>query len=310
MVGRCFGHTLVIANPAARSGRGAQEIAFIERALTKYRSATTRFRLCMTTKPGDAIRMARSASAYDTVLVFGGDGVIHDVVNGLMHIGLAQCPCLGIIPYGSGNDYARTLGMALNMPDRSLGQLFQGVARRVDLGLVNGTYFDETLSFGLDAQIALATTTHRTHHGIHGALMFASDGLKAICQRRKFWPYHACVDGKDVTGASLLYAVQVGPTYGGGFRICPQADFTDGLFDVCYTEGHPSTPTALSVFVRARFAAHTTSPYLRFMRAHKLTLDFEGEPPCQVDGEPLSGSHFEITCAHRALEVVVPTWSS
>lgn len=303
-----LGHTLVIANPVAQSGAGAEGADFVRGALERYDSATDGFTVRLTTGPGNATQLARAANGYDSVLALGGDGVIHEVVNGLMKIDVGRRPRLGIIPLGSGNDYARTLGMAADSPAQSLGQIFGGVARRVDLGLVNGTYFDETLSFGVDAAIALDTMERRQRGGAHGTRLFMASGFDVIRHELRSWPFVARFDDEEVRGRSLVFAVQVGPTYGGGFPICPNADPRDGRLDVCHSAGDPSRATALLTFVKARFGAHTHSRYLRFRAARKLVVDFEGEPPCQADGERVVGSHFEVECVHRALEVIWPTW--
>lgn len=303
-----LGRTLVIANPVAQSGAGAEGADFVRSALERYDSTTDGFSLKLTTGPGNATQLARAAFSCDTVLALGGDGVIHEVVNGLMKIDVGHRPRMGIIPLGSGNDYARTLGMARNSPAQSLGQLFGGVARRLDLGLVNGTYFDETLSFGIDAAIALDTVERRRRSGSHGTRLFMGSGLDVIRHELSAWPFVARFDDEEVRGSSLVFAIQVGPTYGGGFPICPDADPLDGVLDICHSEGEPSCATALATFVRARFGAHTHSRYLRFRTARRIVVDFEGEPPCQADGERMVGSHFEVSCVRRALEVILPTW--
>lgn len=301
-----LGRTLVIANPASQSGRGEQGARFVSRVLGNVGSATDGFEIRRTTGPGNATQIARASTGFDTVLALGGDGVIHEVVNGLMQIGDALRPRLGVIPLGSGNDYARTLGMAANAPERSLGQVLQGTFRRLDVGCVNGTYFVQSLSFGLDAAIALDTMERRRRHGAHGTRLFAGSGINLIRRGLVAYPFRATFDGRVVEGAPAFFAVQVGPTYGGGFRICPDADETDGLLDTCRSEGLPGVPYALALLASARLGAHTRSPYLRFARISRATIDFEREPPAQVDGERLTGTHFEVRCLHRALEAIVP----
>lgn len=301
-----LGHTLVIANPASQSGAGAEGAEFVRRTLAAYESATDGFDVRLTTGPKAATDMAAAATSFDTVLALGGDGVIHEVVNGLMKMDSSVRPRLGIIPLGSGNDYARTLGMVSNAPDKSLAQILQGVPRRIDLGLVNGTYFDETLSFGVDAAIAIDTMERRLATGAHGTRLFAASGVDVIRREMRRWPFRATIDGEPLEGNSIIFAVQVGPTYGGGFRICPDAVADDGLLNICYSEGSPSTIEALGILARARVALHTGSRYLNFRTASSIVIDFEGEPPCQTDGERCEGSHFEISCAHRAIEVIHP----
>lgn len=307
MSGSQLGRTLVIANPASQSGAGAEGAQFVERTLKHFDSATDGFQLRLTNGPEHAISMARAATHFDTVIALGGDGVIHEVVNGLMKIGPNLRPRLGVIPLGSGNDYARSLGMALNEPEKSLAQILQGVTHKVDLGLVNGIYFDETLSFGVDAAIALDTMERRQKSGSHGTRLFAASGIDIIRHQLRRYPYHALADGDRLEGESVIFAVQVGPTYGGGFKICPKADLSDGKLDVCSTIGNPSMVEALALLGRARFGLHTHSHYMRFRHVKHMSLDFQEELPCQADGERVVGSHFEISCVHRALEVIFPT---
>ena len=98
--------------------------------------------------------------------------------------------------------------------------------------------------------------------------------------------------------------MQVGPTYGGGFRICPDADPGDGLLDVCYNVRKPLLPHLLALFGLARSGRHARSSVVSLRRIRHAVLDFAEEPPCQVDGERLQGTHFEIDVIPRALRVV------
>lgn len=259
--------------------------------------------------------MARDAAAYDTVIVLGGDGVIHEAINGLMTIDAAHRPLVGIIPMGSGNDFARTQGLTLNNPNRSLAELFAGKGCSFDVGHVTsdacpeGEYFAETLSFGLDAAIALDTTTRRAEGTKQqGAGLFATSSIKLFSRAQAG---HPCIvrfdDEEPISLSSLIFAVQNGPTYGGGFRICPKADPTDGLLDVCYNVRHPWVPVLLVLLGMARFGLHTGSRAVKLRTARHIDIEFtEGEPPCQVDGEELRGSHFSVEVEHNALRVIVP----
>ncbi len=247
-----LGRTLVICNPAAQSGKGAQGGAFVKRTLDAYSSAVSGYSYYETTSPGDGLRKAKAAKNYDTVIAVGGDGLIHEIVNGLMAIPAEKRPCLGLVPMGSGNDYARTMHLALNDPMASLGQT------------INGT---------------------------HG------------------YKYKATVDGSSFSGEEIAFACQVGPTYGGGYHICPKASPVDGLLDLCYNTKIPSKPAILALFTGARMGLHAKSSAIAFKQFKKLKVTFEKQPPCQVDGEPLEGSTFEITSVPAVLEVLVPNSS-
>ena len=113
MPGSPLGRTLVIANPTAHSGRGEDGARFAQEFLQSYASATRGFEVVRTQGPADATRIARGARGFDTILALGGDGVIHEVVCGLMALPREARPHLGVFPLGSGNDYARYCGRAL-----------------------------------------------------------------------------------------------------------------------------------------------------------------------------------------------------
>lgn len=307
---RSLGSTIVIANPTAHSGKGENAALFATRFFSSFHSATTSCSVKLTENPGDAQRMASDAFGYQTVIALGGDGVIHEVINGLMHIPEDERPRLGIIPMGSGNDFARTLGMTKNDAERSIAELLSGEERTIDLGKVNGTYFMQTLSFGLDAAIAIDTTDRRANNTAQsGALLFVTSGLKILVTNLKGWQYHADVDDEVIEGIDLAFAVQNGPTYGGGFRICPKAVPNDGYLDLCLSITKPSLPHSLALFGLIRFGKHTKSKVLTLRRIRHVEVTFEGEeqPPCQVDGERLTASSYHISVVPHALRVLVPS---
>lgn len=301
-----LGRTLLIANPAAHSGKGAAGADFARHFLGSYATATRGYEVRLTKGPGDAVGIAAGAVGFDTVLALGGDGVIHEVVNGLMRLPESARPQLGVIPLGSGNDYARTLGMVRNNVEGAFAQLVRGTVRELEVGRVNGVHFMQTLSFGLDAAIALDTTERRAANtSQEGEALFITSGLKILSRAKGGFPCTASFDDeRPVDLKTLIFAVQVGPTYGGGFRICPDADPGDGLLDVCYNVKKPLLPHLLALFGLARSGRHARSSVVSLRRIRHAALDFAEEPPCQVDGERLQGTHFEIDVIPRALRVV------
>ena len=274
-----LGRTLLIANPAAHSGKGAAGADFARHFLGSYATATSGYEVRLTTGPGDAVGIAAGAVGFDTVLALGGDGVIHEVVNGLMRLPGSARPQLGVIPLGSGNDYARTLGMARNDVEGAFAQLVRGTVRELEVGRVNASQ--------------------------EGEALFVTSGLKILSRAKGGFPCTARFDGEGpVELKTLIFAVQVGPTYGGGFRICPDADPGDGLLDVCYNVKKPPLPHLLALFGLARGGRHARSSVVSLRHIRHAVLDFAEEPPCQVDGERMRGAHFEIDVIPSALRVV------
>ena len=300
-----LGKTLLVANPVSQNGNGAVAAHRAGEAL-RSRLGEDRFDLVMTEAPAHGKRIAEESAGYDTVVALGGDGLIHEVVNGLMSIGEAERPALGVLPMGSGNDYARTLGLSFDL-ERSLKQLESARPRLFDLGLCNGEYFAETLSFGLDAAIALDTVERRKRTGKTGTPLFLASGIDMLLHHIKEYRFAASLDGGEPFESSmLLFAVQVGPTYGGGFRICPEAKTDDALLDLCIAHPPLGIPKAVFIFLLAKDAHHTGFKQLEFKRASMLRIEFDEQPPAQIDGEPIPSLTYDVSVAAHALRVLVP----
>ena len=303
-----LGSTLIIANPAAHSGRGEAAAIHAMRFFSSFKSNAKACSILLTEHSGDAVQMAADAASYTTVIALGGDGVIHEVVNGLMRIPMEDRPKLGIIPMGTGNDFARTLGMKKNNPEQALQEIMEGTVRTIDLGRVNDAYFMQTLSFGLDAAIALDTVSRRQSNAMRkGSSLYLTSGIRLFVSGLKGWHYTAEIDGMKVEGVDVAFAVQNGKTYGGGFKICPDAVPNDGKLDLCFTIEKPSRLRSLVLFGLARFGAHTRSTKVNMRRFTHLEVEFVGEeqPPCQIDGEELVAARYVVDVVPSTLEVIV-----
>lgn len=316
----------LIANPAAQNGRGSW--AAVEAAsLLRARVGEEGFQLLLTERPRHAVQLAAGlAPAVGTVIALGGDGLINEVACGLMERPPEARPALAVIPAGSGNDYAETLGMAYSMP-KAVDQILQFRTCPADVGRVNGRYFVETLSFGLDAAIALDTVQRRVRTGRTGTPLYLEAAVDQLFHHLDLYDFKARAEGpcaslparaplqgggsqdacavRAIAGEAYLFAVQLGPTYGGHFRICPRASLDDGLLDLCWATPRLGSWRALALLLAAKGGRHVGNSHVHFERASRLTLDFASEPPGQIDGEKIEGAHFEIECIPRALTVVL-----
>ena len=304
------GRIALIANPAAQNGRGAW--AAVEAAsLLRARVGDEGFQLLLTERPRHATALAASLDpSVGTVVALGGDGLISEVAAGLMERPVDERPALGVIPVGSGNDYAASLGVPASI-GRAIDCVLVGRTAVVDVGRVNGRYFVETLSFGLDAAIALDTVERRVRTGRTGTRLYLESAVDQLFRHLSIYDFTARLTGGDaaaartVSAAAYLLAVQIGPTYGGHFRICPGAELDDGLLDLCYATPHLGPWKALAVLLAAKGGRHTGNRHIHLDRASRLVLDFAEEPPGQIDGEKIEGTHFEIDCIPRSLTVIV-----
>ena len=314
-----FGRTLIIANPAAQSG-AAHEVAERLQRFLDMTARASQFDLVLTERMGHAKELAAQATGYRTVIALGGDGVIHEVVNGLMTQDEAVRPALAVLPVGSGNDFAQTLGID-DFSGKDFGALLTCELQRQDIGRIRSwnpasgsgeatvEYYDQTLSVGIDAAIGLGTTELRKKTGLAGAPLYTLSGLEQFGLRYRNYPMTVSFDGAPAERVrAIIMAIQLGPTYGSGYRICPDADPCDGILDVCYACGPVPRAVALPMFLSAKDGHHTKLPPVRMRRCRHAELTFE-EPdyPIQADGEPVVASRIEVDVLGGALHVWRPT---
>lgn len=300
-----LGRTLVIANPAAQLGRGYDAALRAERLLREREGACTALDVVFTDAAGDARGFAAGSAGYDTIVCVGGDGTIHEVGNGLMGLASDERPRLGVVPMGSGNDYARTLGMSFAV-DEAVAQLCAGRAVSADVGTCNGVCFMETISFGLDAGIALDTQDRRLRTGTTGLRLYAASCADQLLHHKRDYGFTLCVDGgAPERGMLILMAVQIGPSYGSGFKVCPEARLDDGLLDVCIAHAPIGTLRGAFIFLRAKNGHHERFKGIDIRTAHSLELSFDQTTPVQIDGERYQADAYSLGILAGALDVIV-----
>lgn len=288
-----------IVNPVAgrgRAGRAWPEIA------GRLNALGLDYEVYFTKGPRDAERAARAAAeaGCDVVVAGGGDGTVTEVVNGLVGTQAA----LGVLPLGSGNDFARTLGLPKN-PAAAADLLLQGRRERVDLGRIRDRFFVNIASAGLDAEIVRTMNEDLRH--LRGSVAYFWATMTTIL---RFNPteFLLDLDGRQVQMKALLVAVANGRFYGGGMKIAPEADVSDGLFDVCIL-GELSRPDFLKSFPTVYAGKHLTHPKITLLRAQRVRVDCLGTEPKlsgQADGEMIGQVPFEFAVEPQALEVYVP----
>jgi YegS/Rv2252/BmrU family lipid kinase len=297
------GRTLVIANPAAKHGETAKLIPVVEQLLRHLPHDTV-----LTESMGHATTLAEGATAYDLVVAVGGDGTVHEVLNGLMKHPLERRPTLGVLPTGSGNDTRRTLAISEDLTQAAL-ELVTGERRRFDVGVCNGVYFNNSFAAGLDAKVTAKAVEYKITTKRSGLWLYLTALLHVLFRELDSFPMEVGFDGQPATTVdTLIVAVTNGPTYGGGFFITPDAIPDDGLFDVCMIDPL-SLPQALMRLPFVIMGKHTKMKVVHMSRHASLTIECETPIPAQVDGEVLLQRHYEISMLAGAIECVVPRTS-
>ncbi len=290
--------TAVLVNPAAGGGRGAKLAQPVADRLTAAGSAVD---LLVPDSLGQARELAadRVADGVDALVVVGGDGIVHLGVNAVGESGSG----LAIVPCGTGNDYARAIGLSAKDPMGALDSLCAGVSRQTDVVGVSGNDGDRlvatVVAVGFDSRVAArANAMGGRLHG-HVRYLAAIAGEMRSLTMTSLTLETERPDGSiaKATGDRLLVAVGVTPYYGGGLKMLPGADPTDGLLDV--VEIDPvKRRTVLRLFPHLYRGTHTRFAAVSAGRTRSITLtQTTGEPVEAVgDGEPLGGLPLTLTC--------------
>jgi YegS/Rv2252/BmrU family lipid kinase len=248
--------------------------------------------------------MARDASAsgYSAIVVLGGDGTVHEVINALAGTNLP----LGVIPAGGGNDLARAIEMPSD-PVEAAHALLPGRTRRIDLLRLTDAAGRTCLyagagGVGIDAEAAKLANT-RFHH-LPGVARYVAAAIAAFREARPL-EVKVIADGGTRAFSVHLVAVASTPSYGGGILIAPEAQIDDGWMDLALV-----APLRWSQLLDGLLLALRTGdirwPEMQRMRARKLRLETNRPMLFHGDGEVLAETPVEIEVLPGALEVLAP----
>jgi diacylglycerol kinase (ATP) len=252
----------------------------------------------------------------DAIVIFGGDGTIHHNLRTLVELGVP----LMVVPCGSGNDFARALGLQTPRDSLSAWQKFAtgaGNIRTIDLGVVqsvvgHGANTDESVAqryfccaagVGLDAQITRrANALPRWIRG-HGGY-----GLSAPRELLRFRPFPMKVCSNGTPGQfrpTMLAAIANTPCYGGGVKIAPKAKLDDGKLDLCIVRAMDKL-NLFCLFPTVYFGHHLISKKVEYGQTDRISIETEAPFDVYADGEYVGQTPAEFRVAPEALQVIVP----
>jgi diacylglycerol kinase (ATP) len=229
------------------------------------------------------------------VMAVGGDGLLHLV---LQKITPAQVP-LAMIPAGTGNDFVRTLGWSIDDVDAILQAVLSTKPSSVDLGLVDGEWFAAILSTGFDSIVNEKANAMSWPKGP----MKYNAAIAIELPRFKPHHYEIVLDDRTISTQAMLIAVSNGRSYGGGMLVCPQADVSDGYFDVMVL--HPvSKLEFIKVFPRVFKGTHITHPAVEIVRSKSVKIS--ADAVAYADGERIGQLPVSAQCIPGALMTWLP----
>jgi YegS/Rv2252/BmrU family lipid kinase len=267
----------VIGNPAAGNGREPRRLGLVE-ALLRERKAD--FEVRRTEAPGHATELAREmllAEPDGTIVVVGGDGTVHEIVQAM-----GAAPGRGVlcfVPAGGGNDASRTIGSPSSVIEAA-GLAIDGAERRLDLGVLAGEFFFNGVGVGLDGATAAKSKEFRRLRGLPAYL------AAAIATIARYENPILKLKGESVSweGPAILCAIGNGPSCGGGFRLTPDATASDGMIDACVL-GDFGRIEALANLPKALSGSHRKHRKAAFFRGTGFTLSSDRSLFAHADGE-------------------------
>ncbi|MES1242992.1 MAG: diacylglycerol kinase family protein [Acidobacteriota bacterium] len=289
--------TWFIVNPNAGS---ADELAGMEQALDRLPGASVR----LTRQAGDAERLAREAleQGVERVVAAGGDGTLNEVVNGLSaDFGRA---CLGLLPLGTGNDFARTIGMPNDL-EEALAVLQEGRERTVDVARaeVDGRCrcFLNMSAGGFSGEVSERASEAKDRWG---PLAYMRAAIGALPELKGFVTRITLNGAETLELETYNIVVSNGRYVASGIPVAPQAVLDDGLLDVMIAPA--TTIPQLAVLVpTVLLGRHLDSDLLLFRKATRVEI--EGDPPMgfNVDGELVGEGPARFEVVPRALRMIV-----
>jgi diacylglycerol kinase (ATP) len=235
-------------------------------------------------------------TGLDGVLVVGGDGALHAVLDHVADSDLV----FGLIPAGTGNDTARSLGIPVKDPDAAVDLVIAGNVRTIDLARTDETYVATVIASGFDSKVNERANAMRWPRGN----MRYNIGIVAELRTFKPLPFTLVLDGETIERDAMLVAVGNGSSYGGGIRLCEGAQLDDGLLDVVIINP-VSKLKLLRVFPKLYKGTHTTLPEFERHLVREVTISSPGIV-AYADGERLGALPMTTRVCPGALRVFAP----
>ena len=280
----------LVINPVSGQGRGTTVGTYVAGYLNQHAIDFTIVTGNSSIALSDHLRTFINKNPdCEGVIAVGGDGLMHIALQLVVPF---QIP-FTIIPAGTGNDFVRTLGWDLEAIDKQLNQVITTAPSPIDLGLVDGEWFGAILSTGFDSVVnekANAMTWPKGPMKYNAAIAIELPRFKPRY-------YEITLDDRTISTEAMLIAVANGRSYGAGMLVCPNANISDGLFDVMVL--HPiSKFEFMKVFPQVFAGTHISHPAVEIVRSKNVRI--ESKAVAYSDGERIGQLPIAAECIHDA----------
>ena len=286
----------LIVNPVSGTDSAPDYLQAINERL---RGSSGDLDIVMTVAQGDALDAARRSvrEGYERLFVAGGDGTLNEVLNGVAGVeGGLERVTFGLIPLGTGNDFADALGLPEDV-GAALDILLEGRAVAVDVGVMNDRYFVNVSAGGFIAEVSDAVDPRLK--SVAGKLAYLVGGAQVLLDYEPVGVRLRARAGDETIEREMsmeMFAVCNSRLVGGGRMIAPHAVIDDGLLDVCVVEAMP-TVEFIALLTRISGGGHVEDGRVTYVRASELELRFDRTVKVTTDGEVLEAD----SCRYRVL---------
>ena len=285
----------IIANPLAGRGRGHKTAQAAKQLLAEENMD---FELLFTEHSGHAIELAQRASEkHELVVALGGDGTIREVLEGIWQ----KNTTLGIIPGGTGNDYARGLGIPREVGP-ALKNLMEGTAVPFDVGLEHNTVFGQLACVGFPVDVLVHVNNNRDGL-LKGSPAFLA-GVVSTIRNLRTYSVQITIDGKVLNREVVAVFAMNMPYGGGGMKFTPEARYDSGVFHVLIIESISKMDLAVTL-PKIYSGKHVYHPAVTILTGRDVKV--ECEPlPVMLDGDVFPAWPFHATIVPQATRVMIP----
>ncbi len=287
----------LISNRTSGSGSAG---AYIDRMRSMLEMRGVSFEIRETQYPGHATELSKAAvdEGFDVIVAVGGDGTLRETALGVVHTDRV----LGLLPCGTGNDYARAAGIPTDA-EAALDILLNGENRVVDAGQANDQIFFNIAGFGFDVDVLDYTEEYKPKCK-NGETAYRLGVLKALLGLKLRKTTLTFPDG-TIERNVLMAAAGVGTHFGGGMNVLPESDMSDGLLDVCIAHD-VNRITVLGLLPKFIKGKHVGLKYITYRKATEVSVVCDPVSRIEVDGERMDGTPVTFRVLPGALKIRAP----
>jgi len=287
----------IIWNPA--SGGKSEKII---KSFNEYISAQKiEFKIHDTSETKNASKTVSASldHTYSDLVIIGGDGTINESINGLSY----DIP-ISVIPAGTGDDFIKMIEIGKSQEEIFETALF-GKIQKIDLGVCNGRKFINGVGIGFDGQIVEDMAVKRIPF-LKGHAAYYYHVLKILGGYLER-PFIYSIDKVDYKKELILLTVGNGSTFGGGFKLMPDAKLDDGLLEICEIGRFPPLKRFLNIH-RLSNGTHGVLPRVNFYQTKEITVKSDAELFAHIDGERMGSPPYVIKVLPKNLRIRLSTY--